>query len=759
MIISGDAMSWWAELVEELAEAIKEAPFERRTLIAPSTFARRSLRVELASELGRLGLPLSGLSIVAPHEVPELFEIKGQLRSSQQLRIALLEAFANDSDLLGNQALGGWRDQLDLARALLDADLEAIDPAAISGAFAHRPKLLRFIQTVLSVARSCSGHSALSLAEAATSPKHKVWCLPLPPLPYRLQALIDRLDPSTVEPKPQSSGFALAARSHDQMAKTVMQILARHPRQRIALVVLDPALMAPLEERLTQAQLPWASAQRVGLGLDPDQRAIAKLSFVDSSDTQPLEVWRADLADTLSPRVLEAADELCTLGSVRLAGGAFIDELQKMLGRGRPSLGWPQSSLHLLDASSWPDSAYEHVLILGTQRGYLAQAMAQRAPLLSPNDRTTFQRIGLDAFDPELAIVREQAWLDAWRAASETLSVGWITHDGKGRRLAADRWAVSLSKELQAVDAAEVTIERTAAPNVQALGWQVDEPTTWFPTTVSNILRCPRQAFLQKQLKLRGTPTNEGLELFSDAMWTGNLLHSIVERAARPMITNSALLENASDLLRQATAYELARHEPAINDGLQAVLLDSLWVRLRPLAEFFESGQVLSVLGVETYVPEKHSDAAFHARCDLIIEDHEGRRVLLDLKSGSAKSASDLVSEEAGGKSLQRAAYLIADQRADLAAMFYLGGGQEPYLPIDSSDSQIPWALEALERAKEHFKNGTFPMAGSSDNETCGNCDVRSACRRFDSEWLDTLTERGPKFEGTIRQAVKKANS
>ena len=185
-------MSWWPDLINALSHAVRSKPFERRAIIAPSAFARRSLRAELASELGAVGLPLSGLSIMTPQEVPELFEIKGSVRSHQQLRIALLEAFAADPNLLGNQALGGWRDQLDLARALLDADLEGLEPALIREAFTYRPRLLKFVETVLSVASNCSGEPALRLAEAAPTPDLQIWCLPLPPLPYRLRSLIDR---------------------------------------------------------------------------------------------------------------------------------------------------------------------------------------------------------------------------------------------------------------------------------------------------------------------------------------------------------------------------------------------------------------------------------------------------------------------------------------------------------------------------------------------------------------------------------------
>ena len=752
-------MNWWPKLIGDLSLTIRSKPFERRAIIAPSVFARRSLRAELATDLGAIDLPITGVSIVTPQEVPELFAIRGSVRSNQQLRVALLEAFAADRGLLGNQAIGGWRDQLDLARSLIDADLEALEPATVRRAFAHRPRLLKFIETVLSAAATCSGESAISRAESAPTPALNSWSLPLPPLPYRLQALIARLSPVSFAAGESPPGYTFSARSYEQLVQTVIRHLGHEQERRIALVVLDPSLVAPLKAQLTMSKTTWASAERLGFGFDPDQRAIMNLPFVDEPKPQSLEHWRTQISDEFSQRVREAAEELCSLGSATIAGGAFIDELQRIIGRGRPPQGWPQSSVHLLSGSSWPNSSYDHVFILGPQRGFLAQALAQQAPLLSPSDRTTFRRIGLDAFDPEIAIRRERDWLDAWSAAANQLSIGWLTHDGKGRRLAADRWAVSRCRELQPITPVEIQITDMVAPPVVALEWQVSEPSKWFPTAVSNLLRCPRKVLLQKHLKLEGTAIDEGLELFSDAMWIGNMLHQIVERAARPLIGTPQRHDQFPSLLQRATAYELAHHTPEISADLQAVLSDSLMVRLQPLIAFFQSGRIAEILGVERYVPEDTQTSTLHARCDLILKDTDGRRILLDLKSGAAKTASSLEADEAAGKSLQRAAYLIADPNADLAAMFYLGGGQQPYVATDGCAKQVPWALEALRRAREHIKYGAFPMAGSSTIDTCTNCDVRTACRRFDEEWIEALAERAPHFEDTIRKTVAKAES
>ena len=83
----------------------------------------------------------------------------------------------------------------------------------------------------------------------------------------------------------------------------------------------------------------------------------------------------------------------------------------------------------MIEPQAWPDSAYDQVLLIGAQRGRLAQAQGAPVPLLSPYDRTLLRQVGLDLFDPELMLDRQRHWLKAWQAAGDTVSVGWMTHD------------------------------------------------------------------------------------------------------------------------------------------------------------------------------------------------------------------------------------------------------------------------------------------------------------------------------------------
>ena len=82
------------------------------------------------------------------------------------------------------------------------------------------------------------------------------------------------------------------------------------------------------------------------------------------------------------------------LQPLQLAGGAFVDELAKHLSRTLPAAGWPQARVHLIEPQAWPDSAYDQVLLIGAQRGRLAQAQGAPVPLLSPTIAPSCGRSG-----------------------------------------------------------------------------------------------------------------------------------------------------------------------------------------------------------------------------------------------------------------------------------------------------------------------------------------------------------------------------
>ncbi|MEE2834863.1 MAG: PD-(D/E)XK nuclease family protein [Myxococcota bacterium] len=752
-------MSWWNALVEELTQSVRRDPFGARAVLAPSAFARRSLRAELATALGHRSLPLAGVTVCSIQEVPELFPIRGQIRSRQQLRLELLQAFGRTHHLLGARAQGAWRDQLRLATTLLDADLESIDAHTLTEHFAARPRLLRFLELIQEATERCPGRSKLDAAEAAATPETACWALPLPPVSYRLQALVDRLHPERLPLTAPIHADQLTARTPDQLAAHAVSLLKRSSAQRVALVLLDESLRAPMSRHLLATAMPFASPQKIGAGFSPALRALTKLAFADSGEVDDVASWRNQLPEQIGADVLEAADELCSYSPLQLAGGAFVDELAKRLSRTLPAAGWPQARVHLIEPQAWPDSAYDQVLLLGAQRGRLAQALGAPVPLLSPYDRTLLRQVGLDLFDPELMLERQRHWLKAWQAAGDTVSVGWMTHDASGRNLAPDRWARTLGAQCSASQAPPQTNPRLTARTPPSDPWQVEQPARWSPSRVSALMRCPRQALLERFLKLKGPELELGAEQYSDPQWTGNMLHRIVERALGPICGQPDALSSIPERLDRACWAELRREVPPLTPELIELHFETLKLRLGGLTDFLISGPVRQVLAVERDLPEGSVHSPLHARCDLILEDHRGERMLIDLKSGGAKSSSEVREQERSGKNLQRGAYLLADPTASEAALYFLSGGADALQSVDRSGDQMALAKEALRRAHQHVEAGAFPIAKQGQDAPCSTCAVRAACRRFDASWHEQIAQRAPQFDGTIGQTVRRAES
>ncbi len=747
-------MSWWPTLVSDLLEAVRNKPFESRALIVPSAFARRSLRVRLAQALAEHGLPLSGLQMLTPNQLHELYPIRGLIRSQQQVRLALLDAFAANPSLLGGRGHGAWRDQLTLALNLLGEDLESVDPQALATHFPANSRLLRFMQTIRSVVADLPGDSALAAAEASQPPRLSCWTLPLPPMPQRVQKLLDDLSPVHLQSPKASNALWLRARSVEALVEATAQSITELGGQRLAIVILDPSLRGPLERCLTQKGLLWTGPTKVGLGLDPDQRWLSAQPMADSSDVASLADWASQLDSGASQRVSDAVSELVSSANSKISGGAFVDQLARSLGRYRPQLGWPQASLHLVPASSWPDCAYDHVVLLGPKRGSLAEALNDQTRLLRPSDRSALRTLGLNSFDPSQARQRQKLWLQAWQEAADHLSVGWVTHDGSGRTLAVERWAARLTKDCQAKTAPQQTLNRDVAPPVSACFWPKQNRSVWYPSQVEGTLRCARRELLSRLLKLDARSVESELERYSSPLWVGNRLHAIAQQACQAIANGDAPLSELEQRLKQATQDELNAYQPAISPSLLPVLESSLFLRFRALIERFQSGQFRRILGVEETVPAQPQPGDMAARCDLIIEDDHGRRIMVDLKSGTAKTAATLAKDEAKGKSLQRGAYLACERAADLAGMLYLGSGAQPFVAVDREGQQQAWAAEALQRAQQQLDSGAFPLRPGRPERECKGCEMRAACRTYDLDWRQKLDQAAPQFDLSIKDAV-----
>ena len=332
------------------------------------------------------------------------------------------------------RAQGAWRIG-SFSHDPADADLESIDAHTLTEHFAARPRLLRFRELIQEAPERCPGRSKLDAAEAAATPETACWALPLPPVSYRLQALVDRLHPERLPLTAPIHGDQLTARTPDQLAAHAVSLLKRSSAQRVALVLLDESLRAPMSRHLLAAAMPFASPQKIGAGFSPALRALTKLACADSGEVDDVASWRHQLPEELGADVLEAADELCSYSPLQLAGGAFVDELAKHLSRTLPAAGRPQA--RSLDDAGRPDSARDQVLLpaLSGRRASPGGARAALEPYVAPS----CGRSGWISSTPELMPDRQRHW-PAWQAAGDTVSVGWMTVDAPPD-LAPDRWA------------------------------------------------------------------------------------------------------------------------------------------------------------------------------------------------------------------------------------------------------------------------------------------------------------------------------
>ena len=195
-------------------------------------------------------------------------------------------------------------------------------------------------------------------------------------------------------------------------------------------------------------------------------------------------------------------------------------------------------------------------------------------------------------------------------------------------------------------------------------------------TGLEELLGCPLRWVLKHRAGLKSA---RSLALPSGPLLNGRLGHRLVEelhnagvltsrvQAARAVeaLLERLLLEEAAVLLRPGMTFELTQLRRQLVAAVE---------RLAALLE--ESG--LSVTGVEVESSVEWEGRKLDGRVDLLLEDREGREIVLDLKWGRSSYSKKLEQ----GLALQLAAYAGARQldRADsklpAAAFFALNCGQ-----------------------------------------------------------------------------------
>ncbi|MDE0882905.1 MAG: PD-(D/E)XK nuclease family protein [Myxococcota bacterium] len=755
-------MTWWNELLERCVAEVREQPFASRSILAPTAFARRSLRVDLTQALAEQGLPLSGWQILAPQEFKRLFQFGQLLRAPRELQLALLQAFAQNSGLLGYRSPRAWRDQLRLAQALLSEDLEALEPETLNAGLAASPRLQRFAQLVRKVASEVDGREPLSAAEASPSPESLLLSLPLPRLPKRLEALYARLGVETLQGTPADQRFVQVAKTPQHLAEAAVEALQGRGSKRVALVLLDAALAGPIGRALDAAGIPWMGSQRRASGFDPDLRRLAEHPLARQAEIACTDSL-AEQVKGLSERIDLAAKELVGYGDFHLSGGAFVDQIHALLERDLPRVGWSSGTVHVLPGSAWPDASYDEVQLVGAGRGKLASALGDHTPLLTPMDRQLLHVLGLVSFDLGSGSEIQKDWLAAWSQAAPTLSVSWLSRNASGRALVPDRWAKELARGCQTLPVTETAISQ-AVP--AALDSQTLPPISfrsWSPSRIETVMRCPRQALLKRFLKLEANEPSEGLESLSSPKWNGIALHTIIDRAMKRVLKGDSDFKQISGLLEAEVERFLAEITPPLPSGLMSPLQRSFMGRFQALIERVEDGTFSAVLASEKGLTDDPGNQltsvkpGVYAKCDLVLRDAQGRKLLVDIKSSAAKDSGSLKTSERSGKSVQRGIYLSLVADAAASAMLYLGGGTEPLQLAQQDGEEKQVALEVLRRAQTHVDRGAFPPEPDQKFGPCEYCDVRSACRPFDSEWVHALQQHTPKFEDSVLKMARAA--
>jgi RecB family exonuclease len=157
---------------------------------------------------------------------------------------------------------------------------------------------------------------------------------------------------------------------------------------------------------------------------------------------------------------------------------------------------------------------------------------------------------------------------------------------------------------------------------------------------------------------------------------------------------------------------------------------------LAKLAEWLrDSRSALELAGVEEAFDVVVGDAQLVGRVDRIERDHDGRLVVIDLKTGKSKPTADELPEHP-----QLGAYQLAVQAGGFADRFgpaepggarlvHVGGttkgvGVQAQQPL----AQLPdpnWIGAHIGYLAERLRGGEFNAAV---NTYCSRCDVRSSC-------------------------------
>jgi RecB family exonuclease len=266
------------------------------------------------------------------------------------------------------------------------------------------------------------------------------------------------------------------------------------------------------------------------------------------------------------------------------------------------------------------------------------------------------------------------------------------------------------------------------------------------PTTMENIISCPRKWYFEKYLRLK-TPSE--LNISSGPLMMGKLAHKIVENiysGKSRLDENEAyrLAAEEFDRLAPSMAAELLQPGNSVECKRQKKILTE---SVKQLAKELNDRQ-LTVVGNETEHEGSFYGIDFYGIVDLELRDAEGNLFIIDMKWSYSKDYDDKISS---GKAIQLAVYSAIANKTDspVKCAYYIF----PKKKLEEADTENPvdWAeirqksVTAWREALETIRSGKVPRGFTEDeldNSTsllpiaaqCKYCPCTAWCKRIVDE-------------------------
>lgn len=278
----------------------------------------------------------------------------------------------------------------------------------------------------------------------------------------------------------------------------------------------------------------------------------------------------------------------------------------------------------------------------------------------------------------------------------------------------------------------------------------VSDPGVYSATSLEEYRRCPFRYLISRIWNLKER-SELGVSSEPDALFRGNFLHEVIERLIQKNGFSTGKQEIRETL--EKTAESLGLDKILGNPALCEVFIENEI----PVVEKFLSG--LSTTGWNFDSREKElsgfiGSVPVRGRLDLILIEKDRSAVVLDLKTGSILSRSQVESGIRKGTVFQVPLYFeLADQNnlnPSLAGYVYIKNqeerGENPLFNRKEMTELLPGVNECVKECVLHIKKGFFPPI-PGDSRVCKFCCFRSLCRITPLQRIEWKLEQDHRFD------------